>query len=74
MHEIWKATKDIKIINGILIFESCEEKVPKLKRSIDMAEKAYGNNLKKSGICVLTGCRKTTKKVNNRREMLESVC
>jgi hypothetical protein len=50
-------------LDGILAFESCLEKIPKINRTFELIEMTFGNEAKQSTICMLTGCSELTKRV-----------
>ena len=43
-------------VNAFLIFESCEEKMPRINATLYAMRSLFGQDYAMSGICILTGC------------------
>jgi hypothetical protein len=43
-------------LDGVLVFESCLEKVPKINRTFELIEMTFGDEAKQSTLCMLTDC------------------
>jgi hypothetical protein len=61
-------------LDGVLAFESCLEKVPKINRTFELIDMTFGDEAKQSTLCMLTDCSKTTKQVQDRRLALMNEC
>ena len=61
-------------LDGVLAFESCLEKIPKINQTFELIEMIFGDEAKVSTICMLTDCFRPKKQVQDRRLALLNEC
>ena len=73
MLQISETTKNY--VNAFLIFESCEEKMPRINSTLRALKDMFGSEYSLSSICMLTGCNSPkSKKIQARQNDLINVC
>ena len=55
-------------VNAFLIFESCEEKLPRINGTLYAMRTLFGQDYAMSSICILTGCADVAKKKIGKRQ------
>ena len=56
IHEVYGEVRRQGGLDGVLAFESCLEKVPKINRTFELIDMTFGDEAKQSTLCMLTDC------------------